>query len=252
MVKRLIAIPLVIIFTIAAFTSVYAVDSISDLPSPRLSFVATQYFPSGQRFYLPVTNFSSPQFIHLFYGDIGTSLDDSSAHFFFELLFNIDNLVSFDCTFIFRSRHYQEFIDFSDFSPYIVSSVVSTLDVPNSYYVYNPNSNSFSVSQGVSTSLEVITLTLRDLPSGYYSFTEDLGRLLIGFNIDSVTFSEPEPEPIPPSVFLSDLGMVVNSSLSWVTSSVDTITSYPFLLLTVGFFALCAAVSFIGRLLSRD
>lgn len=51
---------------------------------------------------------------------------------------------------------------------------------------------------------------------------------------------------------LSDLGEVVTSTLGWVTQSVSTITSNPFLLLTTGVLMLGAAVGIIGRLLSRN
>lgn len=53
------------------------------------------------------------------------------------------------------------------------------------------------------------------------------------------------------ATLLTDLGLVVTETLTWVSEAVTTIVSEPFLLLTVGFLALGAAIGMIGRLLSR-
>lgn len=53
------------------------------------------------------------------------------------------------------------------------------------------------------------------------------------------------------ATLLTDLGLVVTETLGWVSDSVAVIVAEPFLLLTVGFLALGAAIGMIGRLLSR-
>lgn len=57
--------------------------------------------------------------------------------------------------------------------------------------------------------------------------------------------------PMTMTDLLSSLGEVVTKALSWVTESVSTITSNPFILMTAGFLVLGGAVGILGRLLSR-
>ena len=53
------------------------------------------------------------------------------------------------------------------------------------------------------------------------------------------------------SSFVSDISSVVSSGLGLVSSVVTTIVNNPFLLLTVGFFFVGAAVAILGRILGR-
>ncbi len=57
--------------------------------------------------------------------------------------------------------------------------------------------------------------------------------------------------PMTMTQLLSALGEVVTKALAWVTESVGTITSNPFILMTAGFLVLGGAVGILGRLLSR-
>lgn len=57
--------------------------------------------------------------------------------------------------------------------------------------------------------------------------------------------------PMTMTQLLSSLGEVVTKALGWVTESVGTITSNPFILMTAGFLVLGGAVGILGRLLSR-
>lgn len=50
---------------------------------------------------------------------------------------------------------------------------------------------------------------------------------------------------------ISNLSKVVTGALGWVTESVTTITSNPFILITAGFLVLGGAIGILGRLLSR-
>lgn len=63
--------------------------------------------------------------------------------------------------------------------------------------------------------------------------------------------STPTVTPMTMSDLLSSLGDVVTKALGWVTESVSTITSNPFILMTAGFLVLGGAVGILGRLLSR-
>jgi hypothetical protein len=53
------------------------------------------------------------------------------------------------------------------------------------------------------------------------------------------------------SALLTQLAFVVTETLGWVGDVCETIVAQPFLLLTVGFLALGAAVGMVGRMLSR-
>ena len=57
--------------------------------------------------------------------------------------------------------------------------------------------------------------------------------------------------PMTMTQLLTSLGEVVTKALGWVTESVTTITSNPFILMTAGFLVLGGAVGILGRLLSR-
>lgn len=57
--------------------------------------------------------------------------------------------------------------------------------------------------------------------------------------------------PMTMTQLLQSLGEVVTKALGWVTESVTTITSNPFILMTAGFLVLGGAVGILGRLLSR-
>lgn len=57
--------------------------------------------------------------------------------------------------------------------------------------------------------------------------------------------------PMTMTQLLTSLGEVVSKALGWVTESVNTITSNPFILMTAGFLVLGGAVGILGRLLSR-
>lgn len=57
--------------------------------------------------------------------------------------------------------------------------------------------------------------------------------------------------PMTMTQLLTSLGEVVTKALGWVTESVGTITSNPFILMTAGFLVLGGAVGILGRLLSR-
>ena len=63
--------------------------------------------------------------------------------------------------------------------------------------------------------------------------------------------STPTVTPMTMTDLLSSLGDVVTKALGWVTESVSTITSNPFILMTAGFLVLGGAVGILGRLLSR-
>ena len=63
--------------------------------------------------------------------------------------------------------------------------------------------------------------------------------------------STPTVSPMTMTDLLSSLGDVVTKALGWVTESVSTITSNPFILMTAGFLVLGGAVGILGRLLSR-
>ncbi len=63
--------------------------------------------------------------------------------------------------------------------------------------------------------------------------------------------STPTVTPMTMTDLLSSLGEVVTKALGWVTESVGTITSNPFILMTAGFLVLGGAVGILGRLLSR-
>ena len=63
--------------------------------------------------------------------------------------------------------------------------------------------------------------------------------------------STPTVRPMTMADLLSSLGDVVTKALGWVTESVSTITSNPFILMTAGFLVLGGAVGILGRLLSR-
>lgn len=57
--------------------------------------------------------------------------------------------------------------------------------------------------------------------------------------------------PMTMTQLLQSLGEVVTKALGWVTESVGTITSNPFILMSAGFLVLGGAVGILGRLLSR-
>lgn len=61
----------------------------------------------------------------------------------------------------------------------------------------------------------------------------------------------PTVTPMTMADLLSSLGTVVTKALAWVTESVSTITSNPFILMTAGFLVLGGAIGILGRLLSR-
>lgn len=61
----------------------------------------------------------------------------------------------------------------------------------------------------------------------------------------------PTVTPMSMADLLSSLGSVVTKALGWVTESVSTITSNPFILMTAGFLVLGGAIGILGRLLSR-
>lgn len=250
MVKRLIAIPLVIIFTIAAFTSVYAADlpqNVVDLPFEVVytSSLFQQNFPysftSGNSYYLLLRNtdaiFNSVTQKFIF------NIPENTFYSFYILIrdtsFN-SNLYTISNNLLpyrFSSK------DYSD----SVQLLQVQFDVADSSLTFHDDD--MYERKGVQF------LYFKDVPAGQYSFIENRNYYssVVGLFVDQVYVAPtPDPEPVPPSAFFSDLGLIVKSSLSWVSSSVDTITSYPFLLLTVGIFVLGAAVSFIGRLLSRD
>lgn len=67
----------------------------------------------------------------------------------------------------------------------------------------------------------------------------------------SILASSEAVAPMTMTQLLSSLGEVVTKALSWVTESVSTITSNPFILMTAGFLVLGGAVGILGRLLSR-
>lgn len=67
----------------------------------------------------------------------------------------------------------------------------------------------------------------------------------------SVLASSEAVTPMTMTQLLSSLGEVVTEALGWVTESVSTITSNPFILMTAGFLVLGGAVGILGRLLSR-
>lgn len=71
---------------------------------------------------------------------------------------------------------------------------------------------------------------------------------LISFVAQSTT---PTVTPMSMADLLSSLGSVVSKALGWVTESVSTITSNPFILMTAGFLVLGGAIGILGRLLSR-
>ena len=53
------------------------------------------------------------------------------------------------------------------------------------------------------------------------------------------------------ATFLTSIGSVVSSIVGWVGTAATTIVETPFLLFSVGFFAIGGAVGILGRLLSR-
>lgn len=67
----------------------------------------------------------------------------------------------------------------------------------------------------------------------------------------SILASSEAVTPMTMTQLLQSLGEVVTKALSWVTESVSTITSNPFILMTAGFLVLGGAVGILGRLLSR-
>ncbi len=67
----------------------------------------------------------------------------------------------------------------------------------------------------------------------------------------SILASSEAVTPMTMTQLLQSLGEVVTKALGWVTESVTTITSNPFILMTAGFLVLGGAVGILGRLLSR-
>ena len=59
--------------------------------------------------------------------------------------------------------------------------------------------------------------------------------------------STPTVTPMTMSDLLSSLGDVVTKALGWVTESVSTITSNPFILMTAGFLVLRRPVGLCSR-----
>lgn len=257
MVKRYIAIPLVIIFTIAAFTfsSFAAPDSVYDIPFTftvdytyngirKSLFLDT--FKSGSDHYSYI-NFLEPVSGEVFTQTFNFDIGEGYLLDFYVVLRDLTvdaGLYSFS----------DNLLQYRDASKDITGNNI--FGVVTSYNI-DPVSNTFTLS----TNSEPGTKTLNyfyfeDVPSGSY-FIQDLREaisVVFGLYVTDVIAPspEPDPEPVPPSAFLSDLGIVVSSGLSWVSQSVDTIVDHPFLLLTVGLFCLGAAISFLGRLLSRE
>lgn len=269
MVRRIITIPLCVILTIAVFTlNSFCIEG---LPDPVLTFSCVyngvqhsqivQPFVYNQAAYYYVTPYLN-----------GSSVSSSST--FFTASFNVDltDLLSFDLDIYIRSSDFSggrydlgSLLDF----PYTTSS--QSIQCTQYSYNFHLDDNSFELSNTKSITENAVVFHFDNIPGDSYSFIcKDRSYAIVGLFVDDFIYQQPDPEPdpdpdpepdpepdpdpepLPPSVLLSDLGSVVSSGLSWVSQSVATIVDHPFLLLTVGFFCLGAAISFLGRLISRE
>lgn len=260
MVKRLLTIPLVIIFTIAVFTcSVLGANlpsNVYDLPFT----VTVNYTVDGVSNFLTLPSFySGSSFYYRFTYDKGYFNFDSFTQ---NLLIDISDGSCVSFYVCIRDASYNG--DFYNISSNLLKYRNTAKEYDYKFDVLYtdlvtvyPSTNTYKISSSVEqvTDKSVHFFYFENVPAGTYFVSDEryYYTSMFGVYVDEfIAAPEPEPDPVPPSVLLSDLGSVVTSGLGWVSQSVDTIVSNPFLLLITGFLCLGAAVSFLSRLLSRS